>query len=32
MVCRVKVKLRVNDKVFEEKALLNSGFEYDTLT
>ena len=27
MVCRVKVRLKVKDGVFEGRALLNSGFE-----
>ncbi len=30
MVCRVRIRLRVDDKVFEGRALLNSGFESDT--
>ena len=29
MVCRVKVRVRVKDKVVETKALVNSGFEAD---
>jgi len=30
VVCRVKVRLKVKDRVFEGEALLNSGFEADT--
>jgi hypothetical protein len=30
VVCRVKVRLKVKDRVFEGGALLNSGFEADT--
>ncbi len=29
MVCRVRVRLKVKDRVFEGRALLNSGFEAD---
>jgi len=29
MVCRVKVKVRVKDRVVETRALVNSGFEAD---
>jgi len=29
MVCRVKVRVRVKDKVVENRALVNSGFEAD---
>lgn len=28
-MCRVRVRLRVGDRVFEGRALLNSGFETD---
>lgn len=30
MVCRVRVRIRVRDRVYEGKALLNSGFEADS--
>jgi hypothetical protein len=30
VVCRVKARLKVKDRVFEGRALLNSGFEADT--
>jgi hypothetical protein len=30
VVCRVRVRIRVRDRVYEGKALLNSGFEADS--